>query len=192
MQPKVKSFWSNALLLTVAAGFTFVALGALDTGAGKNSARATGRQDSDGAMRQAQELLDAYRAANWNHRQVPEGLWRLPDQVNHENASLRVPGVQSFILQKNFADVYDNKLAFYSDLYVRMNPQYVDGDRVQANPSGFAIVGWRDGTVDKVPWQQIRFKPVTPGSTQRVWVFPGVSGYQNALTVDDVGWTWKP
>ena len=62
----------------------------------------------------------------------------------------------------------------YSDLYVHQNVRYYKGDRTTSNPVGFYIVLWDDGTVTKVPYNNILYVPQRYGDFG--CAFPGQAG----------------
>lgn len=133
----------------------------------------------DDAVERARRLIVALREANWNSLEVPWEMRVLPDHIYAENKSLRsnrsVSYTEMEIPAMKRAPEYD-EVAFFTDIYVRQNTSYYRGDKARSNPTGFYIVGWKNGDVTKVPVGDVRvMRSVEPDKV--VWAFPGMRCY---------------
>ncbi|MCW3098498.1 MAG: hypothetical protein JWL77_4116, partial [Chthonomonadaceae bacterium] len=72
-----------------------------------------------------------------------------------------------------------SQIACFSDIYARQNRSYYTGDTASGAPSGYFIVAWKNGTIQKVPVSDVRELPTPDGGT--VDCFPGMTGYNPAL-----------
>lgn len=134
--------------------------------------------DVEGAMQQSKLLLEALRKVAWEPGsfregyRVPRELLFLPDRSMAENETLNGKHVFFYNISKIPKDW---EIAFYSTLYARANPSHYRNDVTKFKPSGFYIVGWKDGRVTKVPIEDIRMKVMPDGI--RIATFPGMKVY---------------
>jgi hypothetical protein len=139
-------------------------------------------------MDQARALMAELWANGWNVGAIDRSLLFLPDQKHAELPSRRAPGTPSFSV--NSSGPFSDEIAFQSDLYVRMNPAYKGGDFWSVDPTGFFIVGWRNGLVTQVPVEDARIverrHPKT-GETVGFVVFPGMRDYAGGRPFRDIG-----
>ena len=59
-------------------------------------------------------------------------------------------------------------------IYVHENIRYYKGDRTTSKPVGFYIALWKDGTVTRVPYDQLMYVPDALGKYH--WAFQGQAG----------------
>ncbi len=147
---------------------------------------ATKAGDPDAAMRQLQQLMDALRANNWDPMRVPASLRRLSDAKFSESSDERSTGeavafpTQPSAPQDGNAPEYE-RIAFYTGVYARFNRSYYQGDRSQSHPSGYYIVGWKDGRIEKVPTMKVRvFTSRNRRAGAQLLCFPGMAEYDTA------------
>lgn len=144
---------------------------------------APGKRNVASAMQQARHLMDAYVSAGRSWAGVDEKLFFHPDQALAEIADSR-SGAAFFRLDEPF---YDGKVAFFSMMYADRNLRYDGGDRTSEHRTGFVIVGYADGVVEKVPYDDVRYHSVrrtlegelTP---IRMQVFPRMPEYKTATS----------
>lgn len=142
-----------------------------------------GKRDPEGAMRQASQLMTAYKAANGDWSRVDRRLLFLPDQALVDEPSARKSN--AFMpLEDPF---YRGKVAFFAMTYVEKNLKYGGGDVVTSKPTGFVIVGYADGAVEKVPIEQVRYRyanRIRGSDSFEAWmyVFPKMPEYGLADT----------
>jgi hypothetical protein len=132
--------------------------------------------------------MASLQANEWHPMLIDRELLFLPDQVNAELPSERKPGTQSFSIKSG--GPFAGEIAFESNLYVRMNPTYTEGDFWDFNPTGYFIVGWRNGQVTQVPVDDARLvKKRHPGTGEMVkWaVYPGMKDYSDGRPFRDLG-----
>ncbi len=141
---------------------------------------ATKAGDPDAAMRQLHELMDAMRANNWNPIKVPRSLLTLADARFAEDPADRGA---AHIVFPSLPDVPEcvpeyEPIAFYTNIYARYNRSYYKGDRSQSHPTGYVIVGWKDGRIEKVPIMQVR--TFVSRNSDVTDCFPGMPEYATA------------
>ena len=128
-------------------------------------------------MARARTLLTALRENEWDAERIDYHLLRVPDQDFAQFERLRGPNTYaSFFCARQ--DIYRAKVAFYIDLYIRKNLEVVPGIEGVLHVEGFYIVGWKDGRIERVPWDQVRLYPSGPGFKD---VFPGMDEYDPEL-----------
>ena len=145
------------------------------------------------AMSQCRHLMTLLKEANWDGDRIPLSALQLPDRKFAEDRAYAAALTSSFIItrQKSLAptvpasDPKLNDLAFYTPIYFRRNSSYYKGDKMRSQPTGFFIVGLKNGNVFQVPVADVR---VIRGRTQPVVrVFPGMKAYDpNALRLPEV------
>ncbi len=141
--------------------------------------------DPEESMRRLRQLLDALRAHNWDSGKVPRSLLTLPDGKYAEDPDSRdYPNIaipsQPNRPQSQQVPEYE-PIAFYTDIYARYNRSYYKGDRSLSHPTGYVIVGWKDGRIEKVPLMQIRsFVSRNPSIRGELDCFPGMAEYAAA------------
>ena len=144
------------------------------TGQGIPNAATHGNPEE--AERRTRVLLTYLRSNKW---QMPKTLPReikemllLPDRLLSEGRinrvspwtfSIPIPGEPSF-----------GEIALYTSLYARQNRSYYKGERSDAKPSGFFIVGYCNGEVKRVPVSQMRILSLSQGGFD---CFPDTSCY---------------
>lgn len=135
------------------------------------------------AMQQAQQLMTALQNANGDPTQVVvsnPSLLVLPDHQYAENTFERGDNVASFIFPDDQLPE-QSQLVFYCDIYARQNTAIYTESSGQSSPSGYFILGWKDGTVQQVSVASARY--VTRADGTRVVVFPGMNGYNATAPV---------
>jgi hypothetical protein len=136
------------------------------------------RKNVDAALKQTHDLVLALRQVDGDPFKVPKELGRLPDAIYASDPGKRDIHTGSFAYAKLRAEpdaISQSDVSVYSDIYVHSDPAYYKGDRVQFNPSGFYIVGWKDGRVSTVAVDDVRV--VATGRHGTVPVFPGMKEY---------------
>lgn len=131
--------------------------------------------DPDHTMAVGRQLIAQLQEHNWNWDEVDTNLLKVPDQEFWQNAP-NGPGYWTWA--RCAEDIY-NEVAFYSNLYVWNEFERIPGIEGKLHVSGFYIVGYRDGRVEKVPVGQTRLYPIT--NDQLLTVFPGMSEYDPNL-----------
>jgi len=133
----------------------------------------------DQAVTQTQQLLSALQSVNYDPVQLPDyNLMTLPDAQFAESEDDRQSDVSSYV----FPDATmpeQSAIACYTDIYARTNRSYYTGDTSTAAPSGYFIVAWKNGTVQKVPVADVR--RMTKADGTGIDCFPGMTGYDPAL-----------
>ncbi len=147
---------------------------------------ATKTGDPEAGMRQLQQLMDALRANNWNPVKVPRSLLTLPDGRFAENPAFRdrpnivFPSMPTPEKYKKDQVPEFEPIAFYTEVYARFNRSYYKGDRSQSQPTGYFIVGWKDGRIEKVPVMQVRTFVSRDARRDETYCFPGMPEYAAA------------
>lgn len=141
--------------------------------------------DPDAAIRQLHQLLGALRAHNWDSLRVPVSLQTLSDAKFAESPIDRNYEHICFPNQPKMPEKYHipefEQVAFFTNIYARYNRAYYKGDRSQSHPSGFVIVGWKDGRIEKVPIMQLRrFTSSNPDVPGEMVCYPGMAVYDTA------------
>lgn len=129
------------------------------------------------AEKRAQELLALYNRVGGDVGQMG-GLnaLRLPDQASAEDPGARAANTTAWTFPMHH-HLFD-KVAFYTDLYARRNHKYFKGDKMEANPTGFLIVAWKSGKIERIPVENIRLIRAEGYDTLG---FPGLPGYRSDL-----------
>ncbi len=136
--------------------------------------------DEADTMRRLHALHDRLRAEGWNALRVPREMTILPDarfaesKAERENGGVAFPSIPGVETDPSFAPV-----AFYTKIYARYNRSYYKGDRSVSRPTGYVIVDWKDGRIDKVPLEKVRVHQSSGGLIE---IFPGMAGYDTAKT----------
>jgi len=134
----------------------------------------------DAAIKHTRKVIALLRDAKWNSFGVPFAELRLPDARYAETDALRDPLSTSYAVPNGVDGDPSNEpvyrdVACYTSIYARANPTYYSGERVRFKPSGFYIVGWKDGRVTKVPIGDVRWNK---GEKEKVALsFPGMPNY---------------
>lgn len=132
--------------------------------------------DPDHTIEVGRQLLAALKERNWDWHGIPDELLRVPDQYNWQFAPTS-PGFWTWSTCPQPA--YQDEVAFVCSLYTWRELEVVPGIEGRLHMSGFYIVGWKDGRVERVPVEDARQYPVAGGST--ITIFPGMSEYDPAL-----------
>ena len=142
------------------------------------------------ALRRAENLYEALKAANFDHQSFDRQFLYLPDQDFAEKPSYHNRQTPAFSVPppasgpwKRVWNGYDGQVAFYSDIFVKMNRQHETGDKVTAHPTGDYVVCTMSGKVSLVPISSVRYVPVTgPKGDPRMYaVFPGMDQYASGV-----------
>ncbi len=155
------------------------------SGLTENIPDATQAGDPEASMRQLRQLMDALRANNWDVTKISRSLLTLPDGRFAENSVLRDhPNIlfpnQPRMPDRFFVPEYE-PIAFSTDIYARFNRSYYKGDRSLSHPTGYVIVGWKDGRIEKVPITQVRtFVSRNPAMSSKKDCYPGMPEYATA------------
>lgn len=135
--------------------------------------------DIDGTIAIARSYLSALRENDWNSFKTwklhPEFL-RVPDQDYAKDPGLRAAA--NTFTAGPLPGVYKDEVAFYTTIYLNTTFHVVPGQEGYPTFEGCVIVGWKDGRVTRVPWQEIRLNPFEDGW---VYVFPGMKVYNDSL-----------
>jgi hypothetical protein len=132
----------------------------------------------DAAVQHTQKLLTALKAANFNPVQLPDmNLAHLPDAAMSDDPLYLNPDCLSYCFP---TEPELSQIACYSEIYARQNMSVYTGDRSTSAPSGYYIVAWKNGTVQKVAVADIREIPCAADGSG-VPCFPGQTGYDPAL-----------
>lgn len=137
---------------------------------------------SDATIDRARELIALLRKSNWKiGKGFPREKLTVDDQRyaefpqdRRQRTSFGIP-----ISKPPYEDV-----AVICDTYVRKNIVARRGGGSSQTPSGFFIVGFKDGRVEKIPVGKVRVKEyrVEGASTRRIGlVFPGTREYDASL-----------
>ncbi|MCW3099746.1 MAG: hypothetical protein JWL77_5364 [Chthonomonadaceae bacterium] len=132
----------------------------------------------DAAVTQTQQLLTALQAVNYDPTQLPDmNLAILPDASMSDDETFRNPDCLSYSFP---TEPELSQIACYSEIYARQNMSMYTGDQSTSAPSGFYIVAWKNGTVQKVAVADVREIPCAADGSG-VPCFPGMTGYDPAL-----------
>lgn len=133
--------------------------------------------DPKGSMEVARALLQELREHDWDWNAVSNraDLMRVPDQDYCQNPLLEVRFYTWVPARQN---IYQDEVAFYSSLYTWNEMTVVPGHEARLSQTGFYIVAWKDGLVERVPVHDSRLYP-TSGTLLNV--FPGMSEYDPDL-----------
>lgn len=135
---------------------------------------ATSAGNPEAAMEHSHKLLAMLRDVNWNYLRTPVAMWFLPDRQFAEKETFRSNQTASYGFPRpddpDWAEV-----AFTCDIYLRQNTSQYSGQGSRSRPSGFVIVGWKNGSVTQVRPQDIRLANTSRG--RNVWVYPGMRIY---------------
>ena len=133
--------------------------------------------DPEAAMAHSRKLLALLKRNNWDPTPIPFKLWMLPDRKFAEDPFLRKDYVSSYAVMRpdqpahGFEDV-----AFTCSIYARQNTKQYKGGMSRSNPSGFIIVGFKNGNVVKVKQEDVRLVK-RPDDDMVVWTYPGMKIY---------------
>lgn len=146
------------------------------TGADVPDAAQAGNPEA--AMEHSRKLLAMLRDANWDLKKVPWEARLLPDRRFAEKPDMRSDRVTSYCFSCADPSPEYQEVAFYTGLYARQNTsRYTgrNGPETRSRPTGFYIVGWKDGTVNQVLVQDVRLYRTSRGTN--IPVFPGMNEY---------------
>jgi hypothetical protein len=136
----------------------------------------------DKTIERGRELVALLRKSNWKiTKEFPLEKLTVDDQRYAEFPQDRTRQT-SFGIPKQQPPYED--VAVICDTYVRKNITAQRGGTSSQAPTGFFIVGFKDGRVEKVPVEQVRVKeyPMEGASTRRIGLlFPGTKGYDPNL-----------
>jgi len=130
----------------------------------------------DETMEIGRQLLSELRAHNWDWQAVDSRYKWAPDQEFYQFAP---QGRGYWTWGHDERDEYRDEVAFYSTLYTWYDFEPIPGIEGRLHVSGFIIVGWKDGRVEKVPMEDVRLYPVEAG--HKIMVFPGMNEYDSSL-----------
>lgn len=167
-----------ACILAWTGSYSVMARRLVNTPATARAKNLVNEGDIDGAMTQARALIADLRAHDWDWDAIDTSLLHLPDQQYAEWEAQRGTWQYSFYHCKH--PIYD-EVAFYCDLYARLNLHIVPGIEGENHPTGFFIVGWKDGRVTQVPVAEARLFDI--GAQRSKLVFPGMGEYSATLPV---------
>lgn len=139
----------------------------------------------ESAMNQAHQLIDYLRLNNWpSDIKVPLELRRLPEQKYDEIPGNRDEHEPSFILYDPTLNLATPEVAFVSKTFYRRNvSRYKEdiGETTTSRPSGFFIVGYRDGRIEKIAPSAVRMIADPNQPQAAVETFPGCQSYRDDL-----------
>jgi len=131
----------------------------------------------------AKNLLTELKNNGWDPWKVEFAKFRVSDQNMSQNPRLRGPEANTFIAHGIDQSVYGGQVAFWTDLYTRVNKNVAPGHEADVSSEGFYIVGWKDGHVSRVPVAELRYQKTTyQGNDAASFIFPGMTQYANAHT----------
>lgn len=134
----------------------------------------------------ATNLYEALRASDFDPWGVDRSLMFLQDQNFAENTEYHNHQAPAFqIPQKSSTSVYWGQVAFYSDIYARLNRGRVVNDAYTTSPTGYWFVCDWNGNVQNIPTQDVRFFEILePGRSSHFKpVFPGMREYATAKPI---------
>ncbi|MBC7806451.1 MAG: hypothetical protein H7145_09905 [Akkermansiaceae bacterium] len=134
--------------------------------------------DVKGAMTQTAGLVQELKANDWKPFNIPLSLLRLADAQLAVDVNQRDKNTSNYAfpaLNKSPDNPSKDTVATYTDIYVRANPKWFKGERTVFAPTGFYIVGWKDGRVTQVPIEDVRFVKTGKYNTA---VFPGMEAWR--------------
>lgn len=163
----MKTLAINAAASSLGGGAYFVGREAMKSNARGPWANIHTEKHYDDAIEHCRILWAALMDNGWEPRNVDPSLLRLADQDFAEDPSRRGPNAQSFAIPTYRSDtnsVYQN-VAFFTTLYVKKNPTNGPGLELgrRFQPTGYYIVCFKDGRVDKVSVRDVRFVPNPSG-----------------------------
>jgi hypothetical protein len=136
----------------------------------------------DATVERGRELVALLRQSDWKiSKGFPMDKLTVADQRNAEFPQDRKQQT-SFGIPKSQPPYED--IAVICDTYVRKNITAKQSGASSQAPSGFFIVGFKDGRVEKIPVDQVRVKEYPrPGSSNRRigLLFPGTKEYDPSL-----------
>jgi hypothetical protein len=144
------------------------------------------------AMRQAGDLAQALAQVGFDATKVDPKLLRLPDQEFDQDVQARAQGVPSFCVP---IDAIYDQVACYTTLYSQVILEPSPGNEAKGRHTGFVIVAWKNGKVEKIGVESIRLMPRPGHDNQFLYVWPGLSVYSTdlpLLTANDTLEAAKP
>lgn len=145
---------------------------------GKEVADAAKAGNPEYAEQRARELYPKWQQCYGDLGEIRFDMTTLPDQKYAENPDNRRANTTAWTFP-----IYDpeySSVAFYTDLYARRNRSYYKGDKSEAHPTGFFLVMWKDGKLERIPTSKLRMLNNKDGHGVTVW--PGLPGYEHAHT----------
>lgn len=127
----------------------------------------------DQAIQQSKQFLEHFRSVNWDPDRVNYRLAKLPDHDFKQFQEDRV--INTLVVARDPEDA----LAFSTDLYVHLTKEIVPGREANITRSGFYIVGYKDGRVEKVTPDLVRLYPNGKGGFTQL--YPGMNRYHEEL-----------
>lgn len=128
--------------------------------------------DQELAMSRATQIMDFLKSKNFgDFVPIPGELATLPDQKLHETDSLR--SKPSFY---RLPPTYYKEAVFWCSLYARTNMVRNGATNVRTSPEGFYIVGYRDGSIKKIPIMSARISQSSVDESVLL-MFPGEPDY---------------
>ena len=132
----------------------------------------------DGAMAQAKVLLSELRDADWEIRKVDQRLLNLPERGLRGEAK-DDPHAPSF-MRDSVHPEYD-EVAFICSTFVDRELTVVPGIEGTLSITGFYIVAWKSGQIDKIDVRDVRLLAIKAGEPSWIRVFPGMDEYDAGL-----------
>lgn len=127
-------------------------------------------------MEVGRQLLGELRAHNWDWQAVDSRYKWAPDQEFYQFAP---NGRGYWTWGHDERSEYADEVAFYSTLYTWYDFEPIPGIEGRLHVSGFIIVAWKDGRVERVPMEDVRLYPVE--GRKSIMVFPGMKEYDPNL-----------
>lgn len=177
----------NALSLLAGLGGILILGGIIGTAAAKNPGQrpepnALEQGDVKESIKIFSALYEDLKSHNFDVKKVALQKYRLPDQDLTEYAANRDRNTVVIYLPNAMTPEYKN-LAFYTDIYVRLNIRHFPNEKNDSRPEGFYLVCWKDGRIQKVPVEKVRIlkRPKHDRMQEYLPVFPGMAAYRDNL-----------
>lgn len=130
-------------------------------------------------MRKAWNVLQSSKGAAINSR----GLFYVPDQKYSEISWIR--NGESGAFAQPAGEIYD-EVALVCPIYRYTGIRTYRGARQTANPHGFTLVLYKDGSYDKVPVCEERVMPTGDQNGTQLFVYPKMDEYSESLPLSSV------
>ncbi|MEQ1935986.1 MAG: hypothetical protein ABL962_19200 [Fimbriimonadaceae bacterium] len=137
--------------------------------------------DPEGTIEVGRRLLAELQSNNydWNALWERDDIMHVPDQEFYQHAPPPEMRARHYTWSPCPQLEYQDEVAFYSNIYTWEDFTVIPGIEGRLHISGFYIVAWKDGRVERVPVEDTRLYPVA--KDRLITVFPGMSEYRADL-----------